>query len=151
MRMILKLEHIMNADIKGKSYSTDNKRTVVSFFKENKDKHFTIDGALLELFSAGISIPKSSLYRIVGNLCREGVLRRFEAQGVDSFVYQYFDLGDECDNHFHLKCSECGKLVHLECEMLSDIKDHIFTEHGFIIGGENIITGVCKQCIKEKK
>jgi len=130
-----------------KEYVTDNKSSVVSFFKENENRHFTIDGAISELRADGTDIPKSSLYRIVSNLCRTGTLKRFETAGVDSFVYQYANFGTSCEMHFHLKCKNCGKLIHLECEQMNELRDHIMKEHGFLIGGDGIINGVCSKCI----
>lgn len=134
-----------------KEYLTGNKKLVTSFFERNRENHYTIDMVLEELSSEGIDIAKSSLYRIVGNLCRSGLLKRYEADGVDSFVYQYSNFSSTCEMHFHLKCAKCGKLIHLECSQLNDIKKHIKEEHGFIIGGGNIIYGTCKSCASQNK
>ena len=133
-----------------KEYRTENKKVVTDFFINNKEKHFTIDGVIDALMADGVEIPKSSLYRIIGNLCRSGVIRRYETKGVDSFVYQYANFGSSCDMHFHLKCSVCGKLIHLECEKMNEIRDHILKDHDFLIGGDGIINGVCLKC-KEVK
>lgn len=132
-----------------KEYFTDNKRLVTDFFFKNKNRHYTIDGVFDELRTERGEIPKSSLYRIIGNLCKAGTLKRFETKEVDSFVYQYANFGTSCESHFHLKCTECGKLIHLECEKLSDLRSHILKDHGFIIGGDGIINGICIEC-KEK-
>ena len=129
-----------------REYTTDNKKIVTAFFEKNRDSHYTIDSAIDELHKEGYDIAKSSLYRTVGNLCRTGILKRFEADGIDSFVYQYSNFDTMCEMHFHLKCSRCGKLIHLECPQMNDIKKHIFNEHGFTIGGGNIIYGLCKSC-----
>ena len=133
-----------------REYKTDNKSAVKDFFVTNRDRHFTIDEAEEGLTNSSHAIPKSSLYRIVSSLCRSGTLRRFETPGADSFVYQYADFGNECEHHFHLKCSVCGKLIHLDCGRMNEIKAHIYKEHGFIIGGDGIINGICKGCEEAK-
>jgi len=134
-------------------YRTDNKRIVTEFFYRNRDRHFTTDAVKEQLESEGSSIPKSSLYRIIGNLCRAGIIRRFESHESNCFVYQYANFTSSCDMHFHLKCIECGKLIHLECKHMNELKKHIIKEHGFIIGGEGIINGICEKCMmnREKK
>ena len=81
-------------------YVTGNKTRVLDFFKENKSHHFTIYEARDSI--EGDEIPASTFYRIVASLCKSGVLRRFEASGVDKFVYQYADFSKSCDLHFHL-------------------------------------------------
>ena len=75
------------------------------------------------------------------------VVRRFEAAGSDSFVYQYA-AGVGCDHHFHLKCAHCGNLLHMECDKLNEVRRHILDDHGFLIGGNSIIYGVCADCRK---
>ena len=132
-------------------YVTGNKTRVLDFFKENRAHHYTIDEARGKLSEGGVEIPSSSFYRIVGNLCKSGVLRRFETSGVDNFVYQYADFSRSCELHFHLKCLNCGTLIHLECDKLSELKGHIYTEHGFTIGGKGIIYGLCADCTGKNK
>ena len=131
-----------------KEYTTSNKEKVSDFFIRNRNRQFTADAALDKLSATGFPIPKSSFYRIIANLTKKGVLKRFEAEGSDRFAYQYANFDPECENHFHLKCSKCGLLVHLECEKLSEVKEHIHKKHGFIIGGDGIINGVCERCEK---
>ena len=131
-----------------KEYKTSNKETVSGFFLKNRERQFSADDALSELASMGVSIPKSSFYRIIGNLTKKGVLKRFESGSTGAFAYQYANFDPECENHFHLKCSKCGLLIHLECEKLSEVKEHIYKDHGFLIGGDGIINGVCEKCKK---
>lgn len=130
-------------------YVTGNKTRVIDFFRENKSHHFSIEEARNKI--DGAEIPASTFYRIVGNLCKSGVLRRFETSGVDKFVYQYADFSKSCDMHFHLKCLNCGSLIHLECEKMTELKDHIYKEHGFTIGGKGIIYGLCSECTRKAK
>ncbi|MBR6917452.1 MAG: transcriptional repressor [Clostridia bacterium] len=129
-----------------KEYVTGNKSIVKDFFQKNSDSHFSVEAVIRRLEEDGYDIGKSSVYRIVGNLCKSGVIRRFEAPGIDNFVYQYSNFDAGCESHFHLKCTKCGKLVHLECDELQHLKEHIKKEHGFIIGGNGIINGICEGC-----
>ena len=83
---------------------------------------------------------------------QSGVIRRFETPGVKSFVYQYANHHDNCDSHYHLKCVKCGRLIHLECSKLDEVRAHIISEHDFIIGcGESVIYGQCTACANEGK
>ncbi len=137
-------------DIIKKEYSTDNKKIVTEFFYTNKEQHYTVEHALDDLSENGVDIPKSTLYRIIGNLCKKGILKRYESPTEDRFVYQYANFGESCSDHFHLKCTECGMLIHLECEKMREIKEHIMNEHGFLIGGNGIINGICGKCLMRK-
>ena len=129
-----------------KSYNTDSKNSLVDFMYRHSDRHFTVDEIINEMKKEGLMPSKSTVYRLVSRLTENGTLRRFEAYGKDSFVYQYAAFEHNCELHFHLKCIKCGKLLHMECEKLTHMKDHILSDHGFIIGGEAMINGICLDC-----
>lgn len=131
--------------MKRTAYMTGQKKQILDFLIAHKDRHFTVE-EILEALSDGENRPgKSTVYRQIARLLEDGVIRRFESAGSDSFVYQYA-VGVNCEHHFHLKCARCGKLIHMECDRLQEVRDHIFKEHGFLIGGSSVIYGICAGC-----
>lgn len=134
-----------------KEYKTNSKASLVDFMERHKERHFTVDEIINEMENEGLVPSKSTVYRLVSKLTRDNTLRRFECADKDCFVYQYAAFPCECEMHFHLKCVKCGKLIHMECEKMSDIKQHIFSDHGFIIGGGAMINGICMDCNEVKE
>lgn len=133
-------------------YKTEQKNAVLCFLKQNCEHHFTASQIVQALKTNQNAPGKSSVYRIISNLVKQGKVKRFESNSENSFVYQYAHLSDSCENHYHLKCIDCGKLIHMECEHLSDVCRHIASEHGFVVGtGKSVIYGQCKECLKEKQ
>lgn len=131
-------------------YMTGHKKRILDFLIRNKDHHYTVD-EIISALSVGDTKPgKSTVYRQISSLLEDGVIRRFEAADSDSFVYQYA-VGVGCEHHFHLKCSRCGNLLHMECDKLDEVRRHILSDHGFLIGGSSIIYGVCAGCQKGEK
>ena len=62
-------------------------------------------------------------------------------------VYQYVEQGHHCDEHLHLKCVKCGCIIHLECDFMREIAEHIKKDHGFELQCKNsIIYGMCSKC-----
>ena len=56
--------------------------------------------------------------------------------------------GESC---FHLKCGTCGRLIHLHCEEISDMREHLRAEHGFYwnpLG--TVFYGECAECRRTK-
>jgi len=126
-------------------YMTNHKRQILDFLSQHRDRHFTVE-EIIDALSEGEKKPaKSTVYRQVSALMEDGVIRRFESAESDSFVYQYA-VGIDCAHHFHLKCSRCGKLIHLHCDALREVRAHILREHGFLIGGGSVIYGICADC-----
>ena len=128
------------------TYATAGKKKLVDFLVENKNRHYTVE----EIAERIPEIGKSSVYRLIGKLHAEGSVRRFEAEGSSSFVYQYVENSEACEHHFHLKCIRCGKVIHMECRQLEFAKRHIEENHGFLIGMKNsMIYGQCSSCMGE--
>ena len=129
-----------------REYNTEQKRRIIDFLKMNRDRHFTVD-EITDSVCGETGSGKSTVYRHIGKLLESGEIRRFEASGSNSFVYQYADVNKACDEHYHLKCVCCGRLIHMECKRLDEVKDHVKAEHDFIIGCDrSVIYGKCASC-----
>lgn len=124
-------------------YITKNKLTVINCLKENSDKHLTIEQ--LEKILDG-KVPLASIYRIIDSLVEEGIVRKYVVDRNNSACFQY--IGDSSEHqHFHLLCSKCGKLIHLECDEVDHLIKHIESEHDFIIDISKItLYGICEDC-----
>ena len=131
-------------------YETNGKRMIIDFLKKNKEHHFSIEQISEGISSEEKAVSVSTVYRQIPKLIESGEVRRFEAHGSKQFVYQYSDFHDGCEMHFHLKCRNCGRLFHMECEKMESLKQHILESHGFIIGGEAVINGICEECHKKE-
>ena len=47
----------------------------------------------------------------------------------------------------HLKCEKCGKLLHLQCDMLEHIDAHLEEDHGFLLDTKRtVFYGICGDC-----
>ena len=131
-----------------KEYKTGQKRIVLDFFRENCDRHFSVTEVTEAVCKNGAG--KSTVYRQISNLLEKGVIRRFESPESPQFVYQYADVHEDCDHHYHLKCVKCGRLIHMECPHLNEVSEHIKAEHNFILGfGKAVLYGECTKCATE--
>lgn len=129
-------------------YRTAQKNELLSYLREHCDEQFSA-AQLSE--ALGGSVGESTVYRLVDGLTREGVLKAFPRRSGRGYLYQYH-RGQDCDRHFHLKCSGCGRLMHLECEQSNTLLAHILEEHGFSVNlGESILYGECESCRRKKQ
>ena len=128
-----------------KIYNTEGKTRLVNFLESNSDAQLSVDEICVAL--NGNLSKRSSIYRNLSELCDSGVVRKFH--GDNGYVYQ-FVRGMDCSNHFHLKCVQCEKIMHLECEMGHELTKHIMSHHGFSVdSGRSILYGVCDACAEK--
>jgi len=104
---------------------------------------------MLELFNQNQTpVSKATLYRYLDMLVSQNAVRKFIIDNQPSAGYQYIEEGDYCHEHFHLKCLECGVLLHVECD---EFDQYIKEKYQFIIDQSKIIIyGTCHECSNKK-
>lgn len=129
-------------------YHTKNKNVILKCLQANCDKHLTIE-QIASLLNG--QVPLASIYRNIDDLVNEGSIRKYIVDRNNSACYQYIGDGN-VHNHFHLLCSKCGKLIHLECHEVEHLLSHIEEEHGFKVDISKVtLYGICPDCQKEEK
>lgn len=128
-----------------REYSTKQRGVILDFLRQ-ASTHTTAKDILSHLKSQNIKISSATVYRTLEKLEKEGVVRKMALGDGLSACYQYTE-GASCQGHFHLKCIECGELIHLSCQFLDEMEKHILGEHGFTISsGKTVIYGRCEKC-----
>ena len=127
------------------SYNTKQKELIINIIKK-QTKEFTIKDIYNELKG---STGLTTIYRLVDNLVEEKIISK-EIGNNNTTYYQYLEHCNE-ENHFYLKCNNCGRLIHIDCDCIIDLINHINKEHNFIPNKENIIiNGTCNKCEGER-
>ena len=122
-------------------YNTKQKDNILKII-ENKDKQFTIKSLYDELNG---SVGLTTIYRLVNNLVNENILNKIISK--DNITYYEYLKTCKNKNHFYLKCDNCLKLIHIDCDCIEKLENHILEEHSFNINNQNIIiNGLCKNC-----
>ena len=128
-------------------YSTRQKRELLKFLKERSLQHFSVDEVVFEMQDRGEKIGRSTVYRYLELLAEQGSVRKYQKQGVTQ--YQHVTDDSHCDDHFHMMCSRCGDLMHVDCAVMREMSEHLMSAHGFRLDPrETILVGVCEQCRK---
>ncbi|MGN1164155.1 MAG: Fur family transcriptional regulator [Candidatus Ornithospirochaeta sp.] len=126
-------------------YSTHPKNQVLSFLSENSTLSYSIEDIILALPSIG----KSSIYRIVGGLEKEGRVRRTGNAGRKA-LYQISDR-ECCPRHMHIKCSMCGRTEHLDENTTGKVEKMVYALVGYTVLPSTVLEGICGECrMKEK-
>jgi len=126
-------------------YSTKQRELILSFLRENS-AHVTVADIIAHLKKQEISVGTATVYRTLDKFVKQGIVRKMVIDERAGACYQYID-GDNCSEHFHLRCLKCGKLIHLSCEFLKNLENHIYEHHSFTVSsGKTVIYGICGDC-----
>lgn len=128
-------------------YQTKARKQILQFLAENPDKNYTAEelaAALAEVY--GEDAPgKSTVYRLVSKLVQEDQLKRFEPEGNHRSYYQISACG--CHDHLHLKCTDCGKLIHMKESASERLLREILLTSGFSVDEhQTVLFGRCDHC-----
>ena len=119
---------------------------MVAFLAQNPDRQFCVE-ELCYALHGDCKRGKSSIYRLLSQLCLEETVRKFRNISQNRSVYQYVGENCDCRLHFHEKCLSCGRIKHLDCHGTEEFARHLLTEHGFRIDcGQSILYGICAEC-----
>jgi len=122
------------------SYQTRQRACMLSFLEKHRGEMLTIEEIVAGLGEDAMG--KSTAYRTVARLCEEGKLHRSVREGTRLAVYQLEGAGC-CAEHLHLKCVNCGLLIHLD----ESAQRAITGATGFVIDDErSMLYGLCAHC-----
>lgn len=128
------------------TYNTEKRAELVEFFSQSNGQAYSIEEICSAILKDGSG--KSTVYRLVSKLVDEGALRRISDGRTRRVTYQFIHTG-HCSEHLHLKCKECGKLIHLDDEISHMLEKRIMNAKGFALDDGALLYGKCENCIFE--
>lgn len=129
------------------TYNTETHRKILEFLKSHREKSFSAEEILLNLSDSGVR--KSTVFRQLAKLSQDMEIKRIASSSSRSVRYQYVDR-EHCGAHLHLKCTSCGKLLHLGDEITEFFEKSIKSAKSFSIDTSAFIPGVCDKCKKKE-
>lgn len=133
-----------------KNYKTKQKGIIEGSVRETAGSHFTVEDIFVKLRVSGHEIGKATVYRHINELVQEGVLKKYNAESGRSACFEYIDKEDS--SIYHFKCTSCNNLIHVDCPSLSQVKEHLLQEHGFMVDTSKVVfVGECENCRKNKQ
>lgn len=131
----------------GNSYATPSRRKILEFLQENHDRAVTAADVASYLKAQNSEVNITTIYRYLDKLAKDGTLMKYVAEKGGQSAYQYVEPGRHCKDHLHLKCTKCGRIIHLDCHFMNEIYSHILQEHEFSLQCQNsVLYGLCREC-----
>ena len=128
--------------------NTKQKEIVEKFLEENKDVHFKIEDIENNIKNSNKNVGKTTIYRIIKELIKEGYILKIPIGNKQGFCYKYIkNCVNKEDNCHHLICKKCGSLTHFKSQKVEELKKEIFNNSKFNLKDTSImIYGICKSC-----
>ncbi len=128
-----------------KEYRTRRKDEILEFLNNNGSQHVTAADIISHLRESGSTVGSATVYRNLEKLSADGYIRKYFVGENSPACYQL--SSSACSGHHHLRCLECGKLIHLSCGLLDEIGEHVKAEHGFSLDKtKTVLYGYCSDC-----
>lgn len=129
-------------------YQTQQRSLLISFFESHPNEAFTIDEVMQGLQNEQeADVPsRSTVYRTVADLEKEGSLKRSYLSKQRRSAYQYHDA-HMCATHLHMRCEKCHALMHLDTGLSDAITRLLQNDANVSLDVENtVLLGRCKNC-----
>jgi Fur family ferric uptake transcriptional regulator len=133
-------------------YTTDAGTRIVEFLKNNAGKRLTASDIFNGVNASGHEADMSTVYRYIDKLYNDGRLLKYKEANSKAYSYQYNETYGSCREHTHAQCSECGKIFHMQNEVLADAAKKMQEQYGINIDyRRTVIPGICNECKEKKK
>lgn len=133
---------------KNTNYSTEKRTKILDYLKDHEDMDVTvkeIEYALKEKHNLTVNI--TTIYRYLDKLAAEGTVLKHTDESGKTSTYQYIIPNSECNSHLHMKCSNCGRIYHMDCSFMKDFERHIYEHHKFTLEcTKSMLYGICEGC-----
>ncbi len=131
-------------------YKTKSRNKIIEYLKKNADTRFTARDIYNAINEEGDELDRSTVYRNLERLYKEGRLVKYKEADVNASCYQYSEEHGSCHEHTHAQCSSCGKIFHIDNDVLEETAEKMKSEYGIDIDyGKTVLIGVCKDCKKQ--
>lgn len=132
---------------RSEGYNTRTRQLILDYLVANRSQAVSAANILAHLDAQGLSPSPTTVYRYLDKLAGEQRVMKYVADKGEKAVYQYVEQNRHCHDHLHLKCTVCGRIQHLECGFMEQLRTHLQTGHGFALQCEgSMLYGVCRQC-----
>lgn len=133
------------------SYRTRAKDAIAEYLKQHSDHSFSAYDVNEYMQEKGIQMNLTTVYRNLDRLTESGEIMRYKTAGDEFSRYQCAKPHAGCSSHLHMQCRECGRILHLECGFMQELKEHLEEHHGFALECQgSVLMGLCRQCSADK-
>ncbi|HEV3233457.1 MAG TPA: transcriptional repressor, partial [Candidatus Dormibacteraeota bacterium] len=89
-----------------------------------------------------VPLNRSTVYRTLDTLAGIGVVKATRMGRA-----LYYEVSAEGEEHHHIRCTRCQKMVHLDAGQVDSLLGRLATDQGFEVSDiQVLVRGLCKTC-----
>ena len=124
-------------------YRTKQKDALLAYLR-TADTPLSTEQIVSALRAGGEQTAQSTVYRLIRQMCEEGSVKCIPQD--KKFLYQLVP-DNSCHHHLHLKCTQCGRLLHMDHKQSERLIEDIYGENAFAVSEEQTtLYGTCSRC-----
>ena len=136
--------------MRSNTYKTKNKEYIVDVLKEHEDIILSVEDIHSYLLKKNKNMNITTIYRNLEKLASNNTILKFPSENGLKSQYQLKNHDCAMHDHIHLQCSQCGKIIHLDCNFMTEINEHLNKYHNFDLSTQSsILFGLCEDCRKK--
>ncbi len=125
---------------------TPQRQVVLQIFLDRPGEHLSAEDVHGILRSNQSEIGLATVYRSLELLSDLGILQKMEF-GDGCSRYEVNTTDPSAHHHHHLICTQCGKVIEFEDDLLENLEQDIANKSGFRILDHQVkFFGYCKEC-----
>lgn len=133
--------------MKKRKYKTKSRKLIIDYLIQSKDRTASIADIKEYFESHEEKVNLSTIYRNLDKMVLDGTVLKYQDGDGKKAVFQYAEHTHACHEHLHMQCVRCGKMIHLNCGFMDQIKGHMMEHHHFMLQCENsVLYGMCENC-----
>lgn len=137
---------------KQSGYATARKKAILAFLRNHKDDFLTPEKIREELGATGVNLSLVTIYRFLDRLLEENKVVKVSNPDGKRYLYRYVALDENNLSNGKMICLSCGKVIPLECTLLSTFYDHVQKEHGCKLDyKKTVLYCICPDCLRKQK
>lgn len=133
------------------AYRTRQQKLLLGYLEAHKGEHFTAEDLRAHFAADAAGMGTATIYRHLEKLVASGSVHKYLIDEHSAACFEYVGRCTESagEQHFHLKCEQCGALIHLDCDELRQIRAHLRAKHGFSLNPlRTVFYGRCAFCVQ---
>ena len=128
-------------------YKTKNRQYIIEALSNNLNTTLSADNIFDYLSKKNRDMNITTIYRNLEKLAKEDVVLKFPSADGNKTFYQLKRHDFTYEDHLHLQCTNCGKVIHLDCDFMQSFVEHVKDDHSFdLTCGNSILFGLCEDC-----